>query len=316
MSTDHEKLITEAAKVIDPTAWLPGHEFSRLFSGFPASQKQRQEAAENLASLVFAVFEKARTPTDEALVDMTAEKEKWRKRCADETNAWADATKRAETAEQRWRAAEDECRAVQSRLDAALAMSEVTERCTYCGEEFPKPVSLHHAESECVHSEPTADVLSAAAELRRIVDIDDARRVLVSSADVRVVLDSLQARTVQGEPIAEQVGALRKLVERAHEALKLPRGRLETTKKLAGMALPLTVGLDLMLRSGVVSVQDEPTSEDRACSWAEYRKDYQPQRKHLGREAVAFTAGWDAAIDIMRHGSWVPVVDLPEGEEQ
>ncbi|WP_136053453.1 hypothetical protein [Microbacterium sp. K5D] len=59
-------------------------------------------------------------PSD-ALEGMTAEKEKWRIRCAEETAAWVDATKRADAAEARWRAAEDECRAVQARLDALLA---------------------------------------------------------------------------------------------------------------------------------------------------------------------------------------------------
>lgn len=58
-------------------------------------------------------------PSD-ALEAMTAEKDERRKRCAEETIAWTEATKRADVAESRWRAAEDECRAVQSRLDAAL----------------------------------------------------------------------------------------------------------------------------------------------------------------------------------------------------
>lgn len=58
-------------------------------------------------------------PSD-ALEVMTAEKEKWRIRCAEETIAWTEATKRADRAEAFWHASEDECWAVRARLDALL----------------------------------------------------------------------------------------------------------------------------------------------------------------------------------------------------
>lgn len=61
------------------------------------------------------------------------------------------------------------------------------------------------------------------------------------------------------EPSAEQMKAYRRLAELAHEALTLPRGRLETTKKLAGLALPLSVALDHFLTT---EPQAEPSDAE------------------------------------------------------
>lgn len=60
-----------------------------------------------------------------AVESIVRERDEWKRRCAEETIAWAEATKRADRAEAYWRAAEDECRAAQSRLDGALADVEI-----------------------------------------------------------------------------------------------------------------------------------------------------------------------------------------------
>lgn len=57
-------------------------------------------------------------------------------------------------------------------------------------------------------------------------------------------------------PTEEQTERYRKLLDRAYEALKLPRGRLETTKKLGGLALPLTVALEHFVTTAGVAPQE------------------------------------------------------------
>lgn len=58
-----------------------------------------------------------------------------------------------------------------------------------------------------------------------------------------------------------------------------------------------------------------PTNdEDRAFAWAEYRKEYEPNPAHFGREHVAFFAGWDAREGFHRTVQGEPRI-LPDGEE-
>lgn len=55
----------------------------------------------------------------------------------------------------------------------------------------------------------------------------------------------------------------------------------------------------------------EQTNEDReaeAMAWAAYRSDVSPNSRTLAREAVAFKAGWDAALSravAPERGEWI-----------
>jgi len=53
-----------------------------------------------------------------------------------------------------WTAFRDEAGAALAVFEKALGEATVTptddERCTYCGQEFPSPISIHHSKDECV----------------------------------------------------------------------------------------------------------------------------------------------------------------------
>ena len=291
MSTDHEKLIDEARAFS-----------SQSFLGM-STARSLDRAIVLIRDLV-AVFEKAHTPTD------------------DEREAALDSERLRQIAE--W------LRMDLGQVETARRVELIADRHDHLAAGFRRTVQ----------GEPPADERAARAELRRIVDIDDARRVLVSSADVRAVLDALQARTVQGEPSDAQVDAVAVAIAKAADAdywtdeIAEWENAEQWEREAYPDNYPSTAYEDreefrkqaraALRAAGVVSVQDEPDWEYGVKHIAV--DGWPNDEAHVSRadaESDLRSCGWNCKLirrtparDGAPAGPWVPVVDLPEGEEQ
>lgn len=178
--------IEEAAKAIfyaDPPS-NPHGPSSDLVFGEPYTHSATKTARKH-ARAALAVFEKAHTPTDDernALAVIVAYVEDDYQREHGTLNGSALATADAILAAgfRRTDVPEPSAECPQpcmhlSQEDAREGRTcaehpctcrepqgEPSQRCTYCGEDFPQPVSLHHTESECVQGEPSDTQVQAA----------------------------------------------------------------------------------------------------------------------------------------------------------
>ena len=254
-----ERLIEEAAKAIRNAGGGVPFAWESLPEGHREYRRTQARAA-------LAVFEAAHAPTD------------------DEREALQDALKYLDTLHADRQIWYDDYSNLHDLVSSALRRSEVPEpsaepkhdescaewcnHCQVCGEgiRYGSRCREHYqnqpqgepsdAQVEAAHA-PTDDEREALAIVQGAKDAyleaypgDDHRERFAA-------LDRLAGgfrRSEVPEPSAEQIAAYRKLADRAADALRLPRGRLETTKKLAGLTLPLSVALDHFLASAAKHV--------------------------------------------------------------